>query len=205
MNVNPIFLANGRLLAANGGETRGDAMRQALIAGRTVMQTVRHIELAVLRQKRADTALRIQVNHRHGVAVADLEHRSHVGDLRQPQVVELVACRDILLVLATRLARRHKHELCPRRARRDGTDQVIECTIELMHVRAAELSKRHVAAKVVDAAKDDVDIGRIVDTVKEVLDEMDAELRGNPLFASVEEMSQLELEARRRADDLINK
>ena len=45
----------------------------------------------------------------------------------------------------------------------------------------------------------------IVDTVKEVLDEMDAELRGNPLFASVEEMSQLELEARRRADDLINK
>ena len=44
----------------------------------------------------------------------------------------------------------------------------------------------------------------IVDTVKEVLDEMDAELRGNPLFASVEEMSQLELEARRRADDLIN-
>ena len=35
-----------------------------------------------------------------------------------------------------------------------------------MHVRAAELSKRHVAAKVVDAAKDDVDIGRIVDTVK---------------------------------------
>ena len=45
----------------------------------------------------------------------------------------------------------------------------------------------------------------IVDTVKEVLDEMDAELRGNPLFASVEDMSQLELEARRRADDLINK
>ena len=30
MNVNPIFPANGRLLAANGGETRGDAMRQAL-------------------------------------------------------------------------------------------------------------------------------------------------------------------------------
>ena len=27
----------------------------------------------------------------------------------------------------------------------------------------------------------------IVDTVREVLDEMDAELRGNPLFASVEE------------------
>ncbi|MBT1161149.1 1-deoxy-D-xylulose-5-phosphate reductoisomerase [Bifidobacterium simiiventris] len=45
----------------------------------------------------------------------------------------------------------------------------------------------------------------IVDTVKEVLDEMDAELRGAPLFESVEEMSQLELEARRRADDLINK
>ena len=44
-----------------------------------------------------------------------------------------------------------------------------------------------------------------VDTVKEVLDEMDAELRGNPLFASVEEMSQLELEARHRADNLINK
>ena len=31
---------------------------------------------------------------------------------------------------------------------------------------SAELSKRHVAAKVVDAAKDNVDIGRIVDTVK---------------------------------------
>ncbi|MBW3091739.1 1-deoxy-D-xylulose-5-phosphate reductoisomerase [Bifidobacterium sp. 82T10] len=45
----------------------------------------------------------------------------------------------------------------------------------------------------------------IVDTVREVLDEMDAELRGNPLFASVEEMSRLELEARRRADDLINR
>ncbi|KFI51574.1 1-deoxy-D-xylulose-5-phosphate reductoisomerase [Bifidobacterium biavatii] len=45
----------------------------------------------------------------------------------------------------------------------------------------------------------------IVDTVKEVLDEMDAELRGAPLFASVEEMSQVELEARRRADDLINR
>ena len=71
MNVNPIFPANGRLLAANGGETRGDAMRQALIAGRTVMQTVRHIELAVLWQKRADATLRIQVNHRNGVAVAD--------------------------------------------------------------------------------------------------------------------------------------
>ena len=45
----------------------------------------------------------------------------------------------------------------------------------------------------------------IVDTVREVLDEMDAELRGNPLFASVEEMSQLELEARHRADNLIDK
>ena len=31
------------------------------------------------------------------------------------------------------------------------------------------------------------------------------ELRGNPLFTDVEEMNQLELEARRRADDLINK
>ncbi len=45
----------------------------------------------------------------------------------------------------------------------------------------------------------------IVDTVSEVLNEMDAELRGDPLFASVEEMSQLELEARHRADDLINR
>ena len=45
----------------------------------------------------------------------------------------------------------------------------------------------------------------IVDTVREVLDEMDAELRGNPLFASVEEMSQLEQEARGRADKLINR
>ncbi|BAQ31999.1 1-deoxy-D-xylulose-5-phosphate reductoisomerase [Bifidobacterium scardovii] len=45
----------------------------------------------------------------------------------------------------------------------------------------------------------------IVDTVKAVLDEMDAELRGDPLFRSVEEMSQVEQEARRRADDLINK
>ena len=45
----------------------------------------------------------------------------------------------------------------------------------------------------------------IVDTVKEVLDDMDCEMRGNPLFASVEEMSQLEHEARRRADELINK
>lgn len=45
----------------------------------------------------------------------------------------------------------------------------------------------------------------IVDTVKAVLDDMDAELRGNPLFTNVEEMNQLELEARRRADDLIDK
>lgn len=45
----------------------------------------------------------------------------------------------------------------------------------------------------------------IVDTVKVVLDQMDAELRGNPLFTDVEEMNQLELEARRRADNLINK
>lgn len=45
----------------------------------------------------------------------------------------------------------------------------------------------------------------IVDTVREVLDEMDDELRGNPLFASVEEMSRLEQEARARADKLINK
>ena len=44
----------------------------------------------------------------------------------------------------------------------------------------------------------------IVDTVKEVVDAMDGELRGNPLFASVEEMGQVEREARRRADDLIN-
>lgn len=44
----------------------------------------------------------------------------------------------------------------------------------------------------------------IVDTVKEVVDAMDVELRGNSLFASVEEMGQVEREARRRADDLIN-
>lgn len=44
----------------------------------------------------------------------------------------------------------------------------------------------------------------IVDTVKEVVDAMDVELLGNPLFASVEEMGQVEREARRRADDLIN-
>ena len=40
------------------------------------------------------------------------------------------------------------------------------CTLDLAHVRAALVAKRHVAAKVVDAAKDDVDIGRIVDTVQ---------------------------------------
>lgn len=45
----------------------------------------------------------------------------------------------------------------------------------------------------------------IVDTVKAVIDQMDAELRGDPLFASVEEMGQVEREARQRADDLINK
>ncbi|KFJ08075.1 1-deoxy-D-xylulose-5-phosphate reductoisomerase [Bifidobacterium tsurumiense] len=44
----------------------------------------------------------------------------------------------------------------------------------------------------------------IVDTVKDVLDQMDAELRGAPLFTSVEEMGQIELEARARADSLIN-
>lgn len=41
------------------------------------------------------------------------------------------------------------------------------------------------------------------DTVKAVLDQMDAELRGNPPFTDVEEMNQLELEAA-DADDLIN-
>ena len=130
------------------------------------MQTVRHVELAVLRQKRADAALRIQVNHRHGIAVADFEHRSHVGDLRQPQMVGLVACRNILLVFAARLARRHKHQLCLRRARRDGADQVVERTVELVHVRAAQLSQRHVTAKVVNAAKDDADICRVIDAVQ---------------------------------------
>lgn len=45
----------------------------------------------------------------------------------------------------------------------------------------------------------------IVDTVKAVLDDMDAAMRDAPLFADVEEMGQIELEARRRADDLINK
>lgn len=45
----------------------------------------------------------------------------------------------------------------------------------------------------------------IVDTVKAVLDAMDGELRGAPLFKDVEEMDQVEREARRRADDLINR
>lgn len=45
----------------------------------------------------------------------------------------------------------------------------------------------------------------IVDTVKAVLDAMDGELRGAPLFNDVEEMGQVEREARRRADDLINR
>ena len=44
----------------------------------------------------------------------------------------------------------------------------------------------------------------IVDTVREVLDVMDADLRSAPLFESVEEMSQVEQTARRLADDLIN-
>ena len=45
----------------------------------------------------------------------------------------------------------------------------------------------------------------IVDTVTAVLDAMDGELRGAPLFASVEEMGWIEREARRRADDLIDR
>lgn len=45
----------------------------------------------------------------------------------------------------------------------------------------------------------------IVDTVREVLDEMDGELRSTPLFDSVEEMVEVEREARRRADDLIER
>ena len=47
-------------------------------------------------------------------------------------------------------------------------------------------------------------VGNSIYTAKEVVDAMDGELRGNPLFASVEEMGQVEREARRRADDLIN-
>ena len=45
----------------------------------------------------------------------------------------------------------------------------------------------------------------IVDTVKAVLDGMDAELRGAPMFRDVEEMEQLEHEARAKADELIDK
>lgn len=44
----------------------------------------------------------------------------------------------------------------------------------------------------------------IVDTVKAVLEQMDAELRGNPVFASVEEMGEVEREGRLRADALID-
>ena len=35
-----------------------------------------------------------------------------------------------------------------------------------MHIGSAQLAKRHVAAKVVNAAKDNIDIGRIVDAVQ---------------------------------------
>ena len=45
----------------------------------------------------------------------------------------------------------------------------------------------------------------IVDTVRSVIDAMDAELRGALKFRDVEEMGQVELEARRRADLLIDK
>ncbi|PLS28910.1 1-deoxy-D-xylulose 5-phosphate reductoisomerase [Bifidobacterium parmae] len=45
----------------------------------------------------------------------------------------------------------------------------------------------------------------IVDTVKAVLDSMDAEMRGDPLFRDVEEMEQLEREARAKADELIDR
>ncbi|MBT1165354.1 1-deoxy-D-xylulose-5-phosphate reductoisomerase [Bifidobacterium simiarum] len=44
----------------------------------------------------------------------------------------------------------------------------------------------------------------IVDTVRAVLDEMDADFRSAPLFESVEEMNQVERTARRLADDLID-
>lgn len=43
----------------------------------------------------------------------------------------------------------------------------------------------------------------IVDTVSEVLNEMDGELRGDPQFASVADMVELEQEARACADALI--
>ena len=45
----------------------------------------------------------------------------------------------------------------------------------------------------------------IVDTVTAVIDEMDGAMRGAPLFADVEEMEQLEREARAKADELINR
>ena len=45
----------------------------------------------------------------------------------------------------------------------------------------------------------------IVDTVRAVIERMDAELRGAPLFADVEEMSRIEHEARVTADVLINR
>ncbi len=45
----------------------------------------------------------------------------------------------------------------------------------------------------------------IVDTVRRVIDQMDADLRATPTFESVEEMGQIEDEARRRADDLIKR
>lgn len=44
----------------------------------------------------------------------------------------------------------------------------------------------------------------IVDTVKAVIDHMDSELRQSPKFADVEEMSQIEQQARALADELIN-
>lgn len=44
----------------------------------------------------------------------------------------------------------------------------------------------------------------IVDTVREVIERMDADLRGEPFFASVEEVNQVERDARRVADNLIN-
>lgn len=44
----------------------------------------------------------------------------------------------------------------------------------------------------------------ITDTVKTVLNQMDSHLRDTPLFESVEEMGQVEQEARQRADNLIN-
>lgn len=43
----------------------------------------------------------------------------------------------------------------------------------------------------------------ITDTVRSVIEAMDGELRANPLFGDVEEVTALETEARRRADELI--